>query len=161
MLALEAVEAQLQAIARECERLRRDNVPGYLVLQSLEGIEARVAEVRRGLAPALADLYAFHRVADLVATRMGATLIEGATVDRVVAAVAARQQQATADREHAARVVDALDAYLAGAVERDAVLSLLPGWAATAPAHPLSLHLRSLGVDGALAERGALALADV
>ena len=53
MIALDAVEAQLQAIAWECERLRRDNVPGYLVRQSLEQIEGRVAEIRRATRPAV------------------------------------------------------------------------------------------------------------
>lgn len=161
MIALDAVEAQLQAIAWECERLRRDNVPGYLVRQSLEQIEGRVAEIRRALEPALADLYAFHRVADVVSVRMAAAILEGPVVDRVLAAVAARQEQIAAEQAsatHLARVTESLNALLFGDGSTAEVFSILPPWCADSPAHPLMLHLRSIGVDSDLAERAALAL---
>jgi hypothetical protein len=159
MLALDAVEEQLQAIAWECERIRHGNVPGYMVHRSLEQIEARVVEIRRALTPAISDLHGFYRVADLVASRMTASLIDGALADKIGAALAERARAEAEERRHAERVRVALVALIAGEGDRAAAARLLPPWAATATAHPLALHLRSLGLPDDLATRAAELLA--
>jgi hypothetical protein len=159
MLALDAVEEQLQAISWECEKIRRGNVPGYMVHRSLEQIEARIADLRRALSPALADLHAVYRVADLVASRMTTSLVDGVLADRIGAVLDERARAAATEREHAERVHAALVALVDGTGERSAALGLLPAWVATAGASLVALHFRKIGVADPLAEQAAERLA--
>lgn len=155
MISIGTVEEQLQAITAEIERLRRDNVPGYMMQRSLEHIESRIHEVRRALSPALVDLHAFHRVADLLAYRM---VRDAAMGEMITTAVRAAVVEVEAERAQAARTRDAIRDFCDGRSSQAALLDMLPAWVRTAPPTLVAMHLRSLGIDEAEADTLAEAL---
>ncbi|MBU6287348.1 MAG: hypothetical protein KGS10_04190 [Chloroflexi bacterium] len=149
MISIGTVEEQLQAITAEIERLRRDNVPGYMMQRSLEHIESRIHEVRRALSPALVDLHAFHRVADLLAYRM---VRDAAMGEMITTAVRAAVVEVEAERAQAARTRDAIRDFRDGRSSQATLLDMLPAWVRTAPPTLVAMHLRSLGIDEAEAD---------
>ncbi len=110
----EAIEAELRAIEALAAEAKSGNRPMFLQSRAFEEIGKRAAALRELIGAPLADLAAFGRVADIVASRMATVQASEFLRSEIETHVRSAVQAATAEERREQRLMLAVDNFLAG-----------------------------------------------